>query len=52
MTGIELAIAFLAGVVMGIALDRWLPRRSSTPGSTACVGTDLPWRATLTDLIA
>ena len=24
MSGVELALAFLAGVVMGIALDRWL----------------------------
>ena len=24
MSGIELILAFLAGVVMGIALDRWL----------------------------
>ena len=24
MSGVELVLAFLAGVVMGIALDRWL----------------------------
>ncbi len=24
MSGVELILAFLAGVVMGIALDRWL----------------------------
>ena len=24
MSGVELALAFLAGVVMGILLDRWL----------------------------
>jgi len=24
MTGVELALAFLSGVVMGILLDRWL----------------------------
>lgn len=24
MSGVELALAFLSGVLMGIALDRWL----------------------------
>jgi len=24
MSGVELILAFLAGVVMGVALDRWL----------------------------
>ncbi len=24
MSGVELAVAFLAGVAMGVALDRWL----------------------------
>ncbi len=24
MTGVELVLAFLAGIAMGIALDRWL----------------------------
>jgi hypothetical protein len=38
MSGVELVLALLAGVVMGIALDRWLLRPSSTPGSTAFAG--------------
>ena len=30
MSELDLALAFLSGVAMGVLLDRWLPRRSST----------------------
>jgi hypothetical protein len=35
---VELALAFLAGVVMGILLDRWGCRHSLTSGSLDCAG--------------
>ena len=38
MSGFELLLAFLAGVAMGIALDRLLLPPSSMPGSTDCAG--------------
>jgi len=38
MSGVELVLVFLAGVVMGVALDRFVLPLLVDPGSTDCAG--------------